>query len=60
LEESLNIGDKFFVSQEHNDMIALLNTQIVISYHDIITAYNGANDGSWGKFNLIDRSADYP
>ncbi|STW71451.1 Uncharacterised protein [Klebsiella michiganensis] len=41
-------------------MIPLLNTQIVIRYHDIITAYNGANNCSGGKLNLINSASNHP
>ena len=36
-------------------MIPLLNTQIVIRYHDIITAYNGANNCSGKLISSIAR-----
>ena len=41
-------------------MIPLLNTQIIIRDHDIITAYYCANNCSGGKLNLIDSATNDP
>ncbi len=46
LEQTFDVGNKLFIGQKHNDVIALFNAQIVISNHDIITANDRANNGA--------------
>jgi hypothetical protein len=45
---ALDVGNKLFICQEHNYVIALLN-KVIVGNHHIVTTHNGANNGSGGS-----------
>jgi len=58
LEKPFNIRYVFFIGKKHDDMVALFDTQIVISDHDIITAHYRTNNGTGWQFDIFNQAAD--